>query len=57
VGTNWTGSRSEWLIALVLVAAPLLLVAGSWSEITAGSSSESSPMVTSSATTPMTTSS
>jgi hypothetical protein len=45
VGTNWTGSRSEWLIALVLVAAPLLLVAGSWSEITAGSSAPQSASV------------
>lgn len=31
-----TSSRAGWVLALVIIAAPLLLVAGSWSQITAG---------------------
>ncbi len=43
---NPTGSRSGWLIAIAVVVAPLVLVAGSWSEIRAGSSVEQSAAAT-----------
>jgi peptidoglycan-N-acetylglucosamine deacetylase len=35
--TRRKSSRAGWLLALAIIAAPLLLVAGSWSEITSGS--------------------
>lgn len=37
---NSRGPRAGWLLAAALVAAPLLLVAGAWGEITAGPGAE-----------------
>jgi peptidoglycan-N-acetylglucosamine deacetylase len=40
VGNRSKSSRAGWLLALVFVAAPLLLVAGSWHEVNAGPGAE-----------------